>query len=943
MAPWPDEAMGGHMLLRSAAILIALLGVAGCDALTLKPAVRDGAVEYGVAMSEFTDKALLTNILRARDYAPLNFNDLSSITGSFSASGSLGYTIPLGPGPFSNKASISSGTGLQYSVSPSITMSNLNSQAFMMTMIQPISQTYVLSKWNEGYDHQLLLYLFVKSIKFCDDPLVDPITGAPEDATSCSPKAQDTDKHDAVELIPVPATDPVAITAAAAEATQKAAKATQQVATDLQKAADAPGADSIKKEAGAAAQDAARKKEAAAAAQDADRRTQEAAAMARQVADMVSAVSRTPNGPAQIQAIASKVRAVSEKIQTAATAIEQVADHIHQSATKMTSNDVLIAVTTLDATATTLEVDARAQSAAASGCLPLDGVRRIHRNDPDDHGAMADFVKLVDCLVDDKHFGGGDVDLKSLMILDPLGNPVPFGETVTVMTPASASGQNGQGTSNMQSGQTIAGPSLPPAFDNSPKKGAPKDETAKGQVSNKITYYVRVTYVTKSGNETLPSPANDVSLDPNLLLKVQPTKPPPPATGEPAMTDLIGFNVYVGTSPGSEIRRNASPIGYDIDKTSGQPTTWQWWTEPEDGLKSFFGPPPSTTQYATYTPGSQNTIASDLNVFTTINGLTDGQLHADNAKCPPYLKKEHRCAAPADSPAPYVQFYKEYPAQIVLCVRTLQGEGTNPARFDGHVITPISESRLGEEKKRLATARPEDLQELKKQLVREDSAPAVMTYALAGSMPNAGKPPNQQSNAGTGSAPAAAGAAGGGAPGGGGVGTGNTAGAMGQVTLALQPNRISAIIDSRACDMDQIVLKASTEEEFDKTTTGFAHIEWRSIAEVIQYLGAIARNQNSDVAPRWKSDKEPCDESDKSGNSGKNPRSVFLITDGISGRITVNYFDHNYSVGHAYNGLTVDRDSADQSLRTLGLLNELIDIAKTTGSLPVPQPVQVLP
>lgn len=122
-------------------------------------------MDYSEIMDDFTDRTLLANILRARDNAPLNFSDLSAITGAFSLTSSLTGSVPFGP---------LSGTpnSYQYSVSPTfggtsspvLTLGTLNTQGFIMTMIQPISTTYVLSKW-DTYPHELLLYLFVKAIR----------------------------------------------------------------------------------------------------------------------------------------------------------------------------------------------------------------------------------------------------------------------------------------------------------------------------------------------------------------------------------------------------------------------------------------------------------------------------------------------------------------------------------------------------------------------------------------------------------------------------------------------------------------------------------------------------------------------------------------------------------------------------------------------------------
>ncbi len=144
-----------------------VLGLSGCASVSsigsLEPAVHDSAVDYSQAMDDFTDQVLLLNVLRASEYAPLNFADLSAVTAAFSAQASLGASIPFGPGP-AIRGSIT--PGVQASVSPSLTLGTLNTQGFIMTMIQPISPTYVLSKWNEGYDREFLLHLFVKSIQF---------------------------------------------------------------------------------------------------------------------------------------------------------------------------------------------------------------------------------------------------------------------------------------------------------------------------------------------------------------------------------------------------------------------------------------------------------------------------------------------------------------------------------------------------------------------------------------------------------------------------------------------------------------------------------------------------------------------------------------------------------------------------------------------------------
>jgi uncharacterized membrane protein YgcG len=542
-------------------LLIAVLVLTACspwrDTYTLSPAVKESARRYSDVMDDFANQALLANVLRAKDYAPLNFNDLSAITGSLSLSGTLALTLPYGgltgmPTTSSTYRNTASPT-LMGSTSPVITLGTLNTQGFMMTMIQPVSTTYILSKWNTA-PHQLLLYLFAKSIRF-------------------------------------------------------------------------------------------------------------------------------PNE------------------------------------------------------------------------------RTIYRNDPDNEPDFGAFQTLVDQMVD-KGGTGGDIDMRSLMILDPLGNPLPASQSLVATT-----------------------------------------------------------------------------------------------------------------SPG----------------TVGQPVT----------------------------AGTTVQISSDYNLYQTINGLADGQLHVGNAGCPDYAPDD---LCPTGSPSPFVQFYKEYPAQVVLCVRTdpLTGE------FFGHRIAPKSP----DESRALTSNNASAASAARVQGDKENLAAYSAFFSFMG-----GKPPgNGNSQSGNSSSTSAGAPSGGGGGGGGGAGGGS--GAMPQVTLALQPSRISAVLHSETCDTDQIVLPPSTEELFHDRSRQFTHIEWRSIAEVIQYVGAVARFQDRhprQPLPQW---------TGVSGNAVVTHR-LFTYQEGGSGRIYAHYAGDDFTV--PMSPKTSEPPVDDHSLQTLALLNELIGIAKISGSLPVSQPVQVLP
>ena len=812
------------MRSRLVALLLVAPLVSSCSGLTLGPAVQSGAVEYGADMDAFTNQALLTNILRARDYAPLNFSDLSSVTGSFSLQGTSPLTDYFGPGPRTSKASIM--PGLTYSVSPSITLATLNTEGFMLTMIQPISTTYILNKWNEGIDHRLLLYLFVKSIKFCNDS--DDVPNAPPVCQSASLVASDPLK----------------------EALDKANAAS----TDISKAQTAKDAAALKAALKSAADDA---KATIDQIGDAQKAEDELSSMLKPALD-------------ELEAITDTLKKLAPGAAPSQAVLKQMSDAIAHVST---------------------ELGAALKNPPESTCTGPKNPRRIHINNPDDPDAMADFESLVDCLVDAKN---GDVDLKMVTILDPLGNPVPFGETISAVYPPSGGGDGG---SNL--GENPGNQNQKHATGAQGQGAGRTDGDAGGQGQ---------------------------------------------ATAAP------------GATP---------PSGVEKPPTSGTKDSLQ-----DDAKSGDKGPPafPLPAPGNIATTNAQTTLATDLNIISTIGNLSDGQLHVGNAKCPSYLTKNANdgtpaydyCLHPRSKTSSYVQLYKEYPGLVEVCVNVDPDSG----EFDGHVITPVSESELeaalknnkdynklqqslADIIKQQNAKHPTNLtvsptekakseaentkilnikreisnikKETKKQLVGQRSR--IAPLMTSGSSLSTAKQPAPGSTPGA----SAAGAGGGGSGGG---GTANSGGAMPQVSLALTPNRISAIISSQFCDRDQIVLEPSSEEQFDMTTAGFAHVEWRSIAEVIQYLGALARNEAS--APKWP----------REGGVPKN--RVFEVHKDQAGRISVNYGGKGatYSVGRDFD----DRpDPGDHSLQDLALLNELIAIAKVSGSLPVPQPVQVLP
>jgi hypothetical protein len=139
-----------------------------CNALApWEPRFSD-VLDYNAGAANHNDQMLIYTILRARDDAPINVLALSTINGAVSVQGSLGATTGYKTIAGMNVAA-SITPGVQASSSPTWSMASLNTQGFTLGIIQPISPTYIVSKWSTGLDREFLLRLFIKSINLKED------------------------------------------------------------------------------------------------------------------------------------------------------------------------------------------------------------------------------------------------------------------------------------------------------------------------------------------------------------------------------------------------------------------------------------------------------------------------------------------------------------------------------------------------------------------------------------------------------------------------------------------------------------------------------------------------------------------------------------------------------------------------------------------------------
>jgi hypothetical protein len=162
-----------------------------------------------------------------------------------------------------------------------------------------------------------------------------------------------------------------------------------------------------------------------------------------------------------------------------------------------------------------------------------------------------------------------------------------------------------------------------------------------------------------------------------------------------------------------------------------------------------------------------------------------------------------------------------------------------------------------------------------------------------------------------------------------------------EVGASLQHDRVGAFLRADDCYADQTIREPATEGEFRKYTETLGHIEWRSIAEVFQYLGAVLRRENG---VRWD---VPRDRDVVGSRAGAIPDTMFVLRHAGSASaeqamLRVNYGAENVAIGSGT--VNIGNEALqDHSLLVLSLLSELVNSAKISSDIPVTQQLQVLP
>jgi hypothetical protein len=142
-----------------AGILVTLL--AGCSVQTA--ALRSGALSSDDVIEDTTDKFLLLNILRAKDKAPLHFDEIPIIHESFQATASVQATWPFGPLPKSASVRNTINPGFNLQVTPTFDVSHLDTKDFVTGLASPVDPKFVKYWLDSGLDRRIVMLLFFSS------------------------------------------------------------------------------------------------------------------------------------------------------------------------------------------------------------------------------------------------------------------------------------------------------------------------------------------------------------------------------------------------------------------------------------------------------------------------------------------------------------------------------------------------------------------------------------------------------------------------------------------------------------------------------------------------------------------------------------------------------------------------------------------------------------
>lgn len=154
--------------MRAFVALLQLMLLAGCATVDQ---FGPRTAEYSRQVESAHNQELLLNVLRAAYRQPMHFVSISNITGSASATGEIGFSVPIGGshgGAPGNPAQLvySAAPKFSYTAGPTVvTVGVLNTQEFYQGLLAPLKESEIALFIKQGVPKWLLMTLFVEEIK----------------------------------------------------------------------------------------------------------------------------------------------------------------------------------------------------------------------------------------------------------------------------------------------------------------------------------------------------------------------------------------------------------------------------------------------------------------------------------------------------------------------------------------------------------------------------------------------------------------------------------------------------------------------------------------------------------------------------------------------------------------------------------------------------------
>jgi hypothetical protein len=158
-----------HRLSFIFSVIISTGILSACSAISLAPIADNNARDYHQVVENVTNDILVTNVLRARDRAPIHYSDLSSFNASLTEITAVTATFPFGPLRGSSTRNGFQLGGISLQSNPSFTLGTLDTDDFTRGILTPISGDVIGNFIAQGFVNRAEAFLlFFNSVQDYD-------------------------------------------------------------------------------------------------------------------------------------------------------------------------------------------------------------------------------------------------------------------------------------------------------------------------------------------------------------------------------------------------------------------------------------------------------------------------------------------------------------------------------------------------------------------------------------------------------------------------------------------------------------------------------------------------------------------------------------------------------------------------------------------------------